>query len=139
MHRRHIAPALASIVIALVSCPTSVRAQAAGGQAAGTPTQVLITNVRVFDGLGDRLAEGMNMLVEGNRIARLSRSAIAVSAGATVIDAKGRTLMPGLIDAHTHLMFESVPQAAVLTADIRQRRRRGCCARHAAARLHQRT
>lgn len=37
---------------------------------------------------------------------------------ATVIDGAGRTLMPGLIDAHTHLMFETLTQEAVLTADL---------------------
>ena len=46
----------------------------------------------------------------------------------TRIAGGGRTLMPGLIDAHTHLMFATVPQLAVLTADIgfvQHRRRQG--------------
>jgi imidazolonepropionase-like amidohydrolase len=36
----------------------------------------------------------------------------------TRIEGGGRTLMPGLIDAHTHIMFATLPQAALLTADI---------------------
>jgi imidazolonepropionase-like amidohydrolase len=36
----------------------------------------------------------------------------------TRIAGGGRTLMPGLIDAHTHLMFETLPQVAVLTSDV---------------------
>ncbi len=36
----------------------------------------------------------------------------------TRIAGGGRTLMPGLIDAHTHIMFATVPQAQVLTGDI---------------------
>jgi imidazolonepropionase-like amidohydrolase len=36
----------------------------------------------------------------------------------TRIDGGGRTLMPGLIDAHTHIMFETLTQEAVLTADL---------------------
>jgi hypothetical protein len=72
--------------------------------------QTLIVNARVFDGRSDRLAEGMSVLVAGNKIAQVSRTAIVPAAGTRVIDAAGRTLMPGLIDAQTHLMFATVPQ-----------------------------
>ena len=34
------------------------------------------------------------------------------------IQGGGRTLMPGLLDAHTHLMFSTIPQQLVLSADI---------------------
>jgi imidazolonepropionase-like amidohydrolase len=91
-------------------------APAAGATAAAART--LFVNARVFDGRGDKLAEGMNVLVEGNKIASISRTALTPAAGTTVIDAKGRTLMPGLIDAHTHLMFATVPQLVVLTSDV---------------------
>ena len=37
------------------------------------PTQILITNARVFDGKSDTLADGMNVLIEGNKIAKVSR------------------------------------------------------------------
>ena len=82
------------------------------------PAQTLITNASVFDGKSARLAESMNVLIEGNKIAKISKTALTPAAGATVIDAKGRTLMPGLIDAHTHIMFATVPQMVVLTSDI---------------------
>ena len=65
--------------------------------------QTLITNVNIFDGKSETLANGMNVLVEGNLIKTISNAAID-AAGATVIDGGGRTLMPGLIDLHTHLM-----------------------------------
>ena len=39
-------------------------------------------------------------------------------ADTVIIDGAGRTLMPGLIDAHTHIMFATVPQMVVLTSDI---------------------
>ena len=66
------------------------------------PSQTLFTNVNIFDGTSDNLQMGMNVLVEGNLIGAISSSAISAS-GATVIDGAGRTLMPGLIDNHTHL------------------------------------
>ncbi len=82
------------------------------------PAQTLITNANVFDGKNAKLADSMNVLIEGNKIAKISKTALTPAAGATLIDAKGRTLMPGLIDAHTHLMFATVPQMLVLTSDI---------------------
>lgn len=87
-------------------------------QTTPVPAQTLIVNARLFDGRNDKLSVAMNVLIEGNKIAKISPTAISASANATVIDAKGRTLMPGLIDAHTHIMFATVPQAAMLIADV---------------------
>jgi len=61
---------------------------------------VVFDNVRIFDGAA--LTEPMNVLVEGNKIARISAEPITTDAGATRIAGDGRTLMPGLIDAHWH-------------------------------------
>ena len=62
------------------------------------------------------LSEPTNVLVRGNRIAGVGEAGGA--AGARVIEGEGRTLMPGLIDAHTHLMFASIPQVVLLTSDM---------------------
>ena len=59
--------------------------------------QTLITNVNVFDGRSEKLAEGMSVLIEGNLIKRIAQGEIE-AVGAAVIDGGGRTLMPGLID-----------------------------------------
>jgi len=64
--------------------------------------QTLFTNVNVFDGKTNGLAQGMSVLVEGNLIKQVTKGVIE-AADATVIDGKGRTLMPGLIDNHIHL------------------------------------
>lgn len=61
---------------------------------------VAFDNVRIFDGAA--LTEPMNVLVEGNKIARISAEPISTDAAATRIAGDGRTLMPGLIDAHWH-------------------------------------
>jgi imidazolonepropionase-like amidohydrolase len=47
----------------------------------------------------------MHLLVIGNKIAKISKEPIAAPEGATVLDADGRVLMPGMIDAHVHLMI----------------------------------
>jgi len=76
------------------------------------PNRILFTNVNVFDGVNDSLAMNTNVLVEDNLIASVGPS-ITLPEGAEVIDGGGRTLMPGLIDSHTHfnLMLEGGPLA----------------------------
>ena len=69
------------------------------------PTQILFTNVNIFDGKSDKLDKGMSVLVEGNLIKQIGKGDIEADANATVIDGGGRTLMPGLIDNHVHLML----------------------------------
>jgi imidazolonepropionase-like amidohydrolase len=105
--------ALAATALLLAVC-ASAQAQ--------TPrtSAVLFENVRVFDGASDRRSEVSNVLVVGNVIRTVSISPIAPPADASLIRIQGggRTLMPGLIDAHVHIMFATVPQAAVLTSDI---------------------
>ena len=68
------------------------------------PAQTLITNVNVFDGKSETLSATSNVLIEGNKIKQISAEAIDAG-NATVIDGEGRTLMPGLIEAHAHLML----------------------------------
>jgi imidazolonepropionase-like amidohydrolase len=77
--------------------------------------RTLFTNVKVFDGKNEKLINNANVLVEGNLIKQVSTEAISAE-GATVIDGKGRTLMPGLIDAHYHPMFAAIGQADALTS-----------------------
>jgi imidazolonepropionase-like amidohydrolase len=73
------------------------------GQDVG-PKQTLFTNVNVFDGHSEELAMGMNVLVENNLIKDISEEAINAP-GAVVIDGGGRTLLPGFVEAHAHLML----------------------------------
>jgi imidazolonepropionase-like amidohydrolase len=69
--------------------------------------QVLITNVDVFDGKSPTLTASQNVLVEGKLIKSISSGKIKVGKHATVIDGGGRTLMPGLIDGHAHVMINA--------------------------------
>lgn len=61
----------------------------------------LFRNLRLFDGTTPHLIEGAEVLVEGGAIAEVSDRPIRHD-GAHVVDLGGRTLMPGLIDAHYH-------------------------------------
>jgi imidazolonepropionase-like amidohydrolase len=71
------------------------------------PKLTLFTNVHLFDGVGEKRIENANVLVEGNLIKAVSTRAIQAD-GATVIDGGGRTLMPGLIDAHWHTVLSAL-------------------------------
>ena len=64
--------------------------------------KVLIKNVNVWDGTSNQLDKNKSVLIEGNLITQVATN-ILVPEGATVIDGGGRTLIPGLSDAHVHL------------------------------------
>ena len=83
------------------------------------PTGVLFENVRIFDGSSDRLSLPSNVLVVGNVIQQISIAPIVPPAGTSVqrIAGNGRTLMPGLIDAHVHMMMAETPMQVALSAD----------------------
>lgn len=84
------------------------------------PTRILFENVRVFDGRSDRLSGPAHVLVEGNRITRISPSPISLptTAGVTRIAGRGGTLMPGLIDVHVHLTFGAMTMAQLLNPKL---------------------
>ena len=68
---------------------------------------ILIQNSNLLDVEKAEIIEGVNVLIEENKISELSDKEIK-SSTAMKIDAKGKTLMPGLIDAHVHITATSV-------------------------------
>jgi imidazolonepropionase-like amidohydrolase len=64
--------------------------------------QSLFINCNIFDGVSNKLATGKRVLVEGNLIKKIGDKDLKAAKHATVIDCGGRTLMPGLIDSHSH-------------------------------------
>lgn len=81
---------------------------------------VLFQNVRIFDGRNERLSPPSNVLVRNNKIEQISTDPIPIDrrADTTLINGDGRTLMPGLIDAHWHAMLASTPMNVLMTSDI---------------------
>jgi len=73
---------------------------------------IVITNARIFDGESADCAEGMNVLVADGTIHEISSKPLTAK-DAITIDAGGRTLMPGLIDAHVHAFASDVAVAKV--------------------------
>ena len=75
-------------------------------------SDVLFTNVRILDGSGQNPFSG-SVLVQGNRIRQVGRSSAALAPGnATVIDGAGATLMPGMVEAHTHFSWNDAATLA---------------------------
>ncbi|WP_420392387.1 amidohydrolase family protein [Acuticoccus sp.] len=96
---------------ALVSGPLSAQEEGAAS--------ILFENVRIFNGTDAELSPPSNVLVRGNVIDSISTDPIVTDDGTrtTVIAGDGRTLMPGLIDAHVHIVMSTIPIAAMMTAD----------------------
>lgn len=70
--------------------------------------RMLITDVRLIDGLADEVREHMDVVVDGERITAVEAHDAGRSTVATdqIIDGAGRTLLPGLIDVHAHYTFD---------------------------------
>jgi len=90
---------IASLLLTLALCSSTI------AQSNDPKPSVLITNTNIFDGKSDTLNKGMSVLIEGNQITKIGKS-IAAPPGAAVIDGGGRTLMPGIIGAHEHIMLQ---------------------------------
>lgn len=88
----------ASALLLVITLAISVNAQEKEA-----PKQTLITNVNVWDGNGKEV-KAVDVLIENNIIKEV-KAGITAPEGAIVIDGKGGTLTPGLIDMHTHIML----------------------------------
>ncbi len=73
------------------------------------PTGYLLKPARVFDGTAMR--EGVVVHVRGDRIVAVGAAAEVSAPGAEVIDLPGATLLPGLIDAHSHVLLHPYNEA----------------------------
>lgn len=86
-------------------------------QTGGNGSKFLFTRARLFDGRSDTLKTNVQVLVEGNRIASIDTANNAPPGDATIIDCNDRVLMPGLIDAHWHVVFAAVPLPVLMAGD----------------------
>jgi imidazolonepropionase-like amidohydrolase len=112
MSRRILIAALPLVAVSLVS---AARAQ---GNPPANANATLFQNVRIFDGKGASLSAPSNVLVKGNIIERIATEPITAGPGVTTIAGNGRTLMPGLIDAHWHAMLIRPDPAQAIAGDV---------------------
>ena len=97
-----------STVLASALALTSCGRPAAKPAAAPPEPWLAITHVIVVDVAAGRLVPGQNVVVRGGRILAVGDTArVAVPAGATVVDGRGRFLIPGLWDMHVHALFDA--------------------------------
>lgn len=110
---------LASGALGVAVLAYAQNVEPAAPAAQGAPV-TLFSNVRIFDGKSDKLSAPSHVLIRGNKIEKISTEPIPTDrrADTTLIDGGGKTLMPGLIDAHVHTTMESLPMLKGLTNDI---------------------
>jgi imidazolonepropionase-like amidohydrolase len=96
-----------SLIIALVTLvPSLAAAQGRGGRGAAAGPVTLLVPDRVWEGGDAAPREGWVVLVRGDRIEAVGpRAQITAPSDATTITLAGTTLLPGLIEAHSHLLL----------------------------------
>src|SRR5690348_12109246 len=103
MSMRKILVALAASIVATLACAATPVQTSATKPATGT---YLLTADRVFDARSEATHAGWAVLVEGDKIAAVGpRDSIKVPADAQTINLPGIKLLPGLIDAHSHIFL----------------------------------
>jgi imidazolonepropionase-like amidohydrolase len=102
------------IALTLALIPSLTAAQGRGGRSAATTTApVLLVPDRVWDGVSNAPNEGWAVLVRGDRIEAVGpKSQVTAPSDATTIALPGTTLMPGLIEAHSHMLLHPYNEAA---------------------------
>ena len=82
----------------------------------GTPGTFAIRNARIVTAAGPDIENG-TVVVANGRIAAVGAN-VSVPGGATVVDARGLTVFPGLIDLGTSMGLVEIPQGATPTVDV---------------------
>lgn len=90
-------------------CPLPEQRAKPGTPAPPQPPSVaapvlVLQNVRLIDGSGKAPRDGVDIRIDGDRITAIGQN--LAGPGATTLDLQGRTVLPGLIDAHTHMLSE---------------------------------
>jgi imidazolonepropionase-like amidohydrolase len=92
--------------IPLLFFPALALAQRPQQTPAAPPRATLLVPARVWDGVDNQPHDGWAVLVRGDKIEAVGpRGQLTVPNDATTIDLPGTTLMPGLIEAHSHLLL----------------------------------
>jgi imidazolonepropionase-like amidohydrolase len=103
--RRRVGAGIAILVIATGAAGMAVVNGQRGRESGAPATSYLLRPARVFD--GDAVHEGWAVLVRGQRIEAAGPAAGITPAGAELVELPGATLLPGLIDAHSHILLHA--------------------------------
>lgn len=98
MHRLFRFPTAALVAVAVAVPPV-----AAAAQGAPQARPIIITNASLIDGVRGAFAANATVVIRDGRISEIAQGAVNMPPDATVLDARGRYLLPGLIDVHTHV------------------------------------
>jgi len=95
-------------------CLVSIVSLASALRAAEPPTLTAVKTGRLIDPKAGNVVPGAVVLIENGRVKAVGPS-LAIPAGATIIDLSGLTVLPGLIDCHTHLVGDYAHDSDPLT------------------------
>src|SRR4029450_10579301 len=114
---RHLQAVMLAVYGLLTVCPTA-SAQAPAPSSGQRYGRLLIRNANLIGGAGNPTRGPLDILVQGNTIVAIQASRPAEFSGSSipgerqisqtadrVIDAKGMTVMPGIVDVHAHIQF----------------------------------
>lgn len=101
-------PALATLAVVLISLQSPVSSQPVSSRS------VAITHVAVIDAVAGTAAQDMTVVIRGDRILSVGKGAPPV--GAQIVNGRGKFLIPGLWDMHTHLSYARASALPVLAA-----------------------
>lgn len=112
--RRHLVAALISLTLVFVS----IWSVAPSGQAPAAGGITVFEGARLINGEGDAPIENASFVIEGGRFVQVGRAGdVRVPAGATRVSLAGKTVMPAIVDTHSH----PNPTRDALITDLRRR------------------
>lgn len=111
MRRRSAPPCRAAVALAFLAGAALLAVGPAVAPA--QPAPLVLTNARLVDGVGGLRPGLATVTVRGRLVERIDPAGVAPAAGARVVDLGGRYLLPGLIDAHTHIVSLAAARRAL--------------------------
>ncbi|MCA1757275.1 MAG: amidohydrolase family protein [Bacteroidales bacterium] len=91
------------ITVILMMCLTLITSMPLAAQQ--EPALLILTNARLIDGTGADAMEDVTIIISGSRIQEITTERVRAGRNDRVVDMEGKTVLPGLIDAHFHMNY----------------------------------